>query len=96
MARGRLYRRTEAGRAAWQRQDARVSIEYRRILGLVDSDTHSDSLRARLARYSEAETLHLLDELVDLGLLQAVEASEHHDLDFTGGFNVADLRKAGL
>jgi hypothetical protein len=59
-----------------------------------DRNRHApDSLRARLARYSEAETLHLLDELVDLGLLEAVEASEQHDLDFTGNFNAADLRK---
>jgi hypothetical protein len=93
MTSARLYRRTEAGKAAWQRQDARVPLEYRRVLGLIETDTHPDSLRARLARYSEAETLHLLDELVDLGLVEAVEASEHHDLDFTGNFNVADLRK---
>jgi hypothetical protein len=66
MASARLYRRTEAGKAAWQRQDARVPLEYRRVLGLIETDTHPDSLRARLARYSEAETLHLLDELVDL------------------------------
>jgi hypothetical protein len=87
MASARLYRRTEAGKAAWQRQDTRVPLEYRRVLGLIETDTHPDSLRARLVRYSEAETLHLLDELVDLGLLEAVEASEHHDLDFTGNFN---------
>jgi hypothetical protein len=93
MASARLYRRTEAGKAAWQRQDARVPLEYRRVLGLIENDTHPDSLRARLARYSESETLHLLDELVDLGLLEAVEASEQHDLDFTGNFNAADLRK---
>jgi hypothetical protein len=94
VAKDQLYRRTEAGKVAWQRQDARVPLEYRRILGLIETDTHPDSLRARLARYSEAETLHLLDELVELGLLEAVEASEQHDLDFTGNFNVADFKKA--
>jgi len=92
----RLYRRTSAGTAAWQRQDPGVLLDYRRILGLIESDTHPDSLRARLARYSEADLSHLLDELVEQGLLQAVEAGEHHDLDFTGSFNLADLRKAGL
>jgi hypothetical protein len=97
MANGRLYRRTEAGKAAWLRQDGRVPVEYRRILGLIDdTDTHPDSLRARLVRYCEAEALHLLDELVEQGLLETVEASEHHDLDFTNSFNLADLRKAGL
>jgi hypothetical protein len=61
--------------------------------GCTDAPKQARQRRARLARYSEAETLHLLDELVDLGLLEAVEASEHHDLDFTGNFNAADLRK---
>jgi hypothetical protein len=94
MASGRLYRRTQAGKAAWQRQDARVPLEYRRILGVIETDIHPDSLRARLARYSEAEMLHLLEELVENGLLEAVEAGEQHDLDFTGNFTTAELRKA--
>jgi hypothetical protein len=94
MASGQLYRRTEAGKAAWQRQDALVPVEYRRVLGMVESDTHPDSLRARLARYSDAEILHLLDELVEQRLLEAVEAKEQHDLDFTSTLNLADLRKA--
>ena len=94
MASGRLYRRTEAGKVAWQRQDARVPIEYRRLLGLIEGDMHSDSLRGRFARYTEAEIVDLLDELVRQGLLEAVEAKEHHDLDFTNNFSLADLRKA--
>jgi hypothetical protein len=93
MASGRLYRRTQAGKAAWQRQDAQVPLEYRRILGVIETDIHPDSLRARLARYSEAEMLHLLDELVEHGLLEAVEAGEQHDLDFTGNFTTVELRK---
>jgi hypothetical protein len=96
MANGRLYRRTEAGKAAWLRQDGRVSVEYRRVLGLIETDIHPDSLRVCLARYSEAEMLDLLEELVEQGLLEAVEATEHHDLDFTNSFNLDDLRKAGL
>jgi hypothetical protein len=92
---GRLYRRTEAGKTAWQRQDARVPLEYRRILGVIETDIHPDSLRARLAtRYSEAEMLHLLEELVENGLLETVEAGKHHDLDFTGSFTTTDLGKA--
>ena len=94
MASGRLYRRTEAGTAAWQRQDGRVQVEYRRLLGLIEGDMHSDSLRGRFARYTEAELADLLDELVRLGLLEAVEAKEHHDLDFTNSFSLAELRKA--
>jgi hypothetical protein len=94
MASGRLYRRTEAGKTAWQRQDAGVPVEYRRLLGLIEGDMHPDSLRTRFARYSEAETVELLEELVQQGFLEAVEAKEHHDLDFTDSFKLADLRKA--
>jgi hypothetical protein len=91
---GQLYRRTAAGKAAWQRQDAQVPLEYRRILGLIDSDTHADSLRTRLAHYSQAEMLHLLEELVEEGLLEAVVASKKHNLDFTDSLNLADIKKA--
>jgi hypothetical protein len=94
MANGRVYRRTTAGTAAWQRQDPRVPVEYRRIVGLIDGEIHPDNLRARLSRFSLDETLELLDELVERGLLEAVEAAEHHDLDFTNSFSLSALRKA--
>ena len=94
MATETLYRRTETGKLAWQRQDARVPLEYRRVLGMLEGEIHPDNLRARLARYSTSETQHLLDELVEQGLAEAVEAGEHHDLDFTGDFDFSDLKKA--
>lgn len=94
MASGRVYRRTKAGTAAWQRQDAGVPLEYRRLLGLIENDIHPDSLRVRFARHSPEEMIELLEELVDRGLLEAIEAKKHHDLDFTNSFSLADLRKA--
>jgi hypothetical protein len=93
MATETLYRRTEAGKLAWQRQDASVPIEYRRVLGAIEGEIHPDNLRARLARYSASETQHLLDELVEHGLAEAVHAGEHHDLDFTGDFDFSHLKK---
>jgi hypothetical protein len=93
MATETLYRRTEAGKLAWQRQDARVPLEYRRVLGAIEGEIHPDNLCTRLARYSATETQHLLDELVEHGLAEAVEAGEHHDLDFTGDFDFSDLKK---
>ena len=91
----RLYRRTVAGKLAWQRQDARVPLECRRVLGLIgDAETHPDNLRTRL-HYSQAETLHILQELVELGLLEAEKAAEHHDLDFTGELDFSQPRKPG-
>jgi hypothetical protein len=90
----KLYRRTAAGKLAWQRQDAGVPVDYRRILGVVgEAPIHLDTLRTRLARYSETELQHLLDELTELGLVEAAADKGHHDLDFTGDFTVNDLRK---
>ena len=91
MAREQLYLLTEAGKAAWQQQDPRVPVEYRRLLGLIKTETHPDSLRTRLGRYSEADVLDLLDELVQRGLLRTVDAAANSDLDFTNSFNFADL-----
>ena len=93
MANGRLFRRTKAGTAAWQFQDARVPLEYRRVLGAIDGEVHPDTLRGRLP-FSAAGLADLLDELVEKGLLEAVEANAGHDLDFTGNFSIADLHKA--
>ena len=89
----RLYRRTQAGTAAWQRQDVRVPLEFRRVLGVVDGEMHPDALRGRLP-FTEIGLNHLLEELVEQGFLEAVEASENHDLDFTGSLNLSDIRKA--
>jgi hypothetical protein len=94
MASGRLYRRTPSGSAAWQRQDARVPLELRRVLGLIDGELHPDTLRIRLARFSQSEIIEILDHLVDQGLLEATDAKEHHDLDFTSSFPASDFRKA--
>ena len=88
-----LYRRTEAGTAAWQRQDPGVPAEYRRLLGLIDGDTHPDHLRGRLAHYSDAQTRNLLATLVGRGLLQEVESAAEHELDFTGNFKRGDLSR---
>lgn len=91
MARERLYLLTEAGKNAWQQQDPRVPVEYRRLLGLIKTETHPDSLRARLGRYSEADVIDLLDELVQRGLLRMLDADASRDLDFASHFNFADL-----
>ena len=93
MANRRLYRRTQAGTAAWQRQDTRVPLDYRRILGLIEGDMHPDTLRGRLP-FTEIGLSALLEDLVADGFLEAVDAAEHHDLDFTGNLNLSDLRKA--
>jgi len=89
----RLYRRTGKGTAVWQRQDPRVPLEFRRILGIVDGDMHPDSMRGRLP-FTEIGLQQLLEELVEEGFLEAVDASDTHDLDFTGSLDLTGLRKA--
>ena len=89
----RLYRRTGKGTAVWQRQDPSVPLEFRRILGIIDGDMHPDSMRGRLP-FTEIGLHQLLEELVEEGFLEAVEASENHDLDFTDSLKLSDLRKA--
>jgi hypothetical protein len=87
----RIYRRTEAGRKAWDTQSAQVPLDHRRVLGLIDAEVHSDPLRARLGRYSETELLELLAELELRGLIESQEDVAENDLDFTTSINVADL-----
>jgi hypothetical protein len=94
MANERLYRRTEAGTTAVQQQDAGVPLAYRRLLSLVEGDTHPDTLRARVPSLSPAAAARMLDELVARGLLEAIAVQAHHDLDFTGSFTLARPRAA--
>lgn len=88
---GRIYRRTEGGRKAWDTQNPGVPLEYRRILGLMNTDIQCHALRARLGRYSESELLELLAELEQCGLVESVS---NDNLDFTGSFKITDLQAA--
>jgi len=89
MASGKFYVRTPEGKAALHGQDPRVPVEYRRLLGLVERETHPEALRRRLGRFSEDDTRALLDELVDRGLLQVVDANARNTIDYSG--NLADF-----
>jgi hypothetical protein len=93
MATGMVYKRTAAGNAAFQQQDAGVPAEYRRLLGLIEGDTHADHLRGRLGNYSDAQTRNLLNALLGRGLIEEVEAAAGSDLDFTGNFTRAQLMR---
>ncbi|MGH8736000.1 MAG: hypothetical protein ACREU5_02375 [Burkholderiales bacterium] len=96
MGSDRIYRRTDAGLKAWESSNPGLSAECRRILGLVIDDTHSDSIRAGLLRYSDAQIDKWLAQLESLRLLESSPAAADRDLDFTGTFKVSDfLRKSG-
>ena len=96
MGSDRIYRRTDAGLKAWKSSNPGLSAECRRILGLIIDDTHSDSIRAGLRRYSDTQIYNWLAQLESLRLLESSPASSNHDLDFTATFKVSDfLGKSG-
>src|SRR5205807_5083238 len=88
----RIYRRTEAGEKAWELRDPGLPAEQRRILGLINGETHSDLLQKRLRHYSAARILGSLAQLERQGLLHSVPGAVEHNLDFTGNFTAAELR----
>jgi hypothetical protein len=88
------YRRTEAGRKAWETQNAGVPLECRRVLGLIGMDTDPDKLRERLG-FSEAALNEILDELEQQSLVQSFQTGpDRTDLDFTGKFSARDIQAA--
>ena len=89
-----LYRRTEAGREAWDTQAGGVPLEYRRVLGLFTHDTDARDLREKLG-WSEGALNDILEELEEKGLLERYDTDDRVDLDFTGSFSVAGLNPLG-
>ena len=75
-----VYRRTEAGFEAWQRQDPALSVEHRQILGLLGSDTHWDEVRKLLRSHADHKRFA---DLVARGLVEPTAAGPGSDLDFT-------------
>lgn len=88
---GRIYRLSASGRRAWEKVDPAVPAAYRRILGMLDTETHTDVLRAYLRRYPDQLILEWLAELEELGLVESRPDKAAHDLDFTGNFKLPQL-----
>jgi len=82
---------SDYGRQAWKSEDPSVPTAYRRILGMLDTDTHSDVIRGYLRRYPDALIFEWLAELEELGLAESHPSEQEHDLDFTGSFPLPRL-----
>ena len=82
MMKATLYRRTASGDAALRSVDTAVPVDYRRILCLIDEDTHANVVRGRLRQYSDALISDWLAELEELGFIEASAMSNAYDLDF--------------
>lgn len=76
------YRRTEAGDEALRSVDTAIPVDYRRILCLVEGDTHTNVIRGRLRRYRDSLIDAWLAELEELGFIETARASAAYDLDF--------------
>jgi CheY-like chemotaxis protein len=88
---GRIYRLSTSGRRAWEKEDATVPAAFRRILSMLDTDTHSDVVRGYLRRYPDQLILEWMAELEELGLVESRPDKTSHDLDFTGNFKLPQL-----
>ena len=76
------YRRTSSGETALRSVDDSIPVDYRRILCLIDRDTHVNVIRGRLRQYSDALIADWLAELEELGLIESTGLGDAADLDF--------------
>lgn len=76
------YRRTAAGNEALFSVDTAIPVDYRRILCIIDGDTHANVVRGRLRQYSDALIADWLAELEELGFIESTGTGDTFDLDF--------------
>ena len=83
---GLLYYLTPAGDDAMFGMNGKAGfpLEYRRLLGLIQSGGHLDVLRGRLRRFPDRMILEWLKELQDLDLVKSYPARDVEDITFTG------------
>jgi len=92
----RIYRRTEAGNEAVSSNDTAVPTDYRRLLKLINQDTHIDVVRGCLRQYPDRLIGEWLDELVEVGYLDHAAPTDPLDLDFTAYFAKGPARGADV
>jgi hypothetical protein len=90
----RIYRRTDAGCRAWEDEKSGLPVEYRRILALVNAETHSDDIRRAVRRFSDEQIFSWLAEMETLGFVESEAVSANNDLDFTGSLALSALAAA--
>lgn len=76
------YRRTPSGDEALRSVDTAIPVDYRRILCLINRDTHANVIRGRLRQYSDTLIADWLAELVEIGFIEPTEAAQAFDLNF--------------
>ena len=72
----KFYRLTSEGRSLWsRRENMRLPLDYRRILGLVDFTGHPEVIRSHLARYPGHVVEEWLTEFEALRLIEAISVT---------------------
>jgi CheY-like chemotaxis protein len=78
----RSYRLTDAGREAWEGQDAAVPADYRRILWMMDFQGHEGVADGLLSLYPKEMLDEWLAEMEEIGLIETVPEGEQLESDF--------------
>lgn len=89
----RTYSLTDTGRRALG-QPSGLSVPCRRILRLLDGETHFAVIGRDMAMCAETQVIGWLRELESTGLLKSEAAAERSDLDFTGSLFLTGLAAA--
>lgn len=84
----RIYRRTEAGLKALQNPKSGLPAAYRRILGLIEGETHSDAVRGGMCPCSNRQVFDWLDEIETLGFAELASFTSSPGPDTTGNFSM--------
>ena len=81
-----LYFLTAAGKDAVSASDgeAKLPLEYRRLLGLIQAEGHIDVIRGRLRRFSDLLIDEWLKELEELKMVESALPGKNEDITFTG------------
>lgn len=82
----KIYSLTEAGAKARATPGPTLDQHARRILQIVDGDTHVDVIRGWLRHYSNGQLSNWLEDLEVAGLLTAQLSSAGHELEIASAF----------
>jgi CheY-like chemotaxis protein len=78
-----VYRLTQTGREAWERQDVAVPADYRRMLWLMDFHGHAGVIRDLLRQYPKNVLDEWLAEMEELGLIEQTLESQDSEASFS-------------
>jgi len=79
---GRIYFRTKAGDEALASDDVAIPSDYRRILRVIEGNTHTHVIRGRLRHFADALLEDWLAELEELGFVSSMAKDITQELDF--------------